>query len=499
MPDWDFFKRAGGSSSRPSGFGWGLQDNCERQEQALDPHRREPSRHQQHSRGREPRRHRASSHEHSQYVYRNDDPNGESDDSDEFNPNDYPKEFWAPASSTSRNHSSSQHGHSGSHSSSRESSNIPSHELSHGHGSSHGYGSSLGPLRGHLMSGGFDPNDLPSEFWEPVAHPSSRGPSRGVVRVPIGRLSGHDRSTSQGYRHNLDEYDEGSWQPIRSGQRLGNGNIPVRFFSLQSGSRHEGRRSSMGTDDMGEIRHLFNSMGMGGPRMDSGGMGSLSSMFGGIMDGPHMGPDADFFGRGSRMGPYGNVFGGRRSGRPSSNHGPGQRFGDERDIYNGRLPSGFITDQRSSSPYSHGEGRIPRAGDSFSTGPSMDIRDIPYNLSIAAGGALVSVAPHCTPLTNPPADATCTICLEGHTTSNPLVTPRVCTHPFHVTCLNDWVNSAANNATGCPVCRKSIVPEGRQLFVENTNGTWIPVHRVGQEESRRGRGPEARRAQSRRQ
>jgi hypothetical protein len=124
----------------------------------------------------------------------------------------------------------------------------------------------------------------------------------------------------------------------------------------------------------------------------------------------------------------------------------------------------------------------------------MGIRDIPQDLHIAAGGALISVAPHCAPLVDPPADAICTICLEGHPAPNPLVTPRVCVHPVHVECLNEWVNSAANNATGCPVCRMKIVPQGRRLFAEDTNGTWIPVHRVGQQESQWGPGPDARRA-----
>jgi hypothetical protein len=345
------------------------------------------------------------------------------------------------------------------------------------------------------MSGGFDPSGI----WEPVACSSPRGPSRGVVRVPVREPSDHGRSASQGHRHDSDEeHDEEPWQPSRSGQRLGNGNIPVRFIPLQSDSCHEGRRSSMDTEDMGEIRHFFNFMGMGGPCMGPGGIGGHSGMLGSIMDGPRMSPDADFFGCGSRIGLHSNVFGGHRSGRPSSfGRGPRQRFGNERDIYSGRLPSGFVTDQRFSSPHSQGEDRIPRAGDRFSTGPSIDIRDIPHNLPIDAGGALVSVASHCTSLTNPPADATCTICLEGHTTSNPLVTPRVCVHPFHIKCLNEWVNSAANNATGCPVCRKLIVPDSRQLFTENTDGTWIPVHRVGQEEFQRGWGLEARRSEGR--
>jgi hypothetical protein len=124
MSNGDFSKRTGGSSHRPSGFGWGLQGYREHQEQALDPQPCEPSRRQQHSRRSEPPRHRASPRERSQYVYRNDD-------SDEFNPNDYPKEFWAPVNPASPDHSNSQHGHYGSHSSSRESSHSSSRESSH--------------------------------------------------------------------------------------------------------------------------------------------------------------------------------------------------------------------------------------------------------------------------------------------------------------------------------------------------------------------------------
>jgi hypothetical protein len=56
----------------------------------------------------------------------------------------------------------------------------------------------------------------------------------------------------------------------------------------------------------------------------------------------------------------------------------------------------------------------------------------------------------------------------------------------------------ANNPKGCPVCRKPIVRGGRQRLAEDTNGMWIPVHLVGQEESQRSRGAEARRAQDRR-
>jgi hypothetical protein len=131
------------------------------------------------------------------------------------------------------------------------------------------------------------------------------------------------------------------------------------------------------------------------------------------------------------------------------------------------------------SPRGDGEGRIPRATHSFSTGQSMDIRDIPQNLHIAAGGALVLVALHCKPLVNPQADATCAICLEDHSTSHSLVKLRVCAHPFHVECLDEWVSSTTNNATGCPVCWKPIVRKGHQLFSEDINGTWVPVHCVG--------------------
>jgi hypothetical protein len=52
MSNGDFSKRTGGSSHRPSGFGWGLQGYREHQEQALDPQPCEPSRRQQHFRRR---------------------------------------------------------------------------------------------------------------------------------------------------------------------------------------------------------------------------------------------------------------------------------------------------------------------------------------------------------------------------------------------------------------------------------------------------------------
>jgi hypothetical protein len=94
--------------------------------------------------------------------------NDESDDSDEFNQDDYPQEFWTPVSSTTRNHSS--HRHSGFHSGSRELSQIPSHEPSRGHKSSRR------PPREYSTSGGFDPNNYPPEFWEPVVCPHLVGP-----------------------------------------------------------------------------------------------------------------------------------------------------------------------------------------------------------------------------------------------------------------------------------------------------------------------------------
>jgi hypothetical protein len=134
--------------------------------------------------------------------------------------------------------------------------------------------------------------------------PPSRGPSRDIVHVPTGRPFGRGHSASYGNGYDSDEeYDEVRWQPSRSGQRLGNHNVSVRSIPFQSGSRHEGHRNSMGTNDRNELRHLFNSMRIGSPRMGSSGMGSHPGMFGNIMDGPRIGPDADSYGHGSRTSP----------------------------------------------------------------------------------------------------------------------------------------------------------------------------------------------------
>ncbi|KAF2787624.1 hypothetical protein K505DRAFT_367196 [Melanomma pulvis-pyrius CBS 109.77] len=145
-----------------------------------------------------------------------------------------------------------------------------------------------------------------------------------------------------------------------------------------------------------------------------------------------------------------------------SEHDRARHYGDGRTSYDGgRRPNTECYSPDPAPPLVR-----------MSNGPPMDMRQLPADTHMVAPGARSSTSQYCNPVQNPSND-TCGICREGHSAREPLVMPCVCTHTFHVSCLDEWVN-----CNRCPTCRRSICPEGRPLYA-NANGVTVPVQRVG--------------------
>jgi hypothetical protein len=70
-------------------------------------------------------------------------------------------------------------------------------------------------------------------------------------------------------------------------------------------------------------------------------------------------------------------------------------------------------------------------------------------------GDRIETAELVTMIISPAEDAECPICYEGAGAEG-LVKPLCCDHTFHLGCLDEWVNSPADNANKCPLCRKTI-------------------------------------------
>lgn len=488
MSNWGVSGRLG-----PSGSGWGLSDYISRQEHAQDSCRNQPS----HIRVyQEPHRRREQS-----------------------------RELFHPEPSRRHQPSGGRFPPESAHR--RE----PSRDRLHSEAIRHSHHSSVGrrPQEEHYYVNASDRSDVFDQGWAPVNPNSSpepsRGsptssrifslPSRGVLAPSRGnglpsegsRLHGFaDFPTGNGGRPSLPAHREQEEDPTDpwafhgEGHRLGQREEPVRSGLNRLHSRHGSRggmqdlEHNMGNLQirMADLQDRMVGLGIGGPR-------SHSDTCGNIMDGPGMDSHGDFNARPSAF------IDGHSSG---SGWGWGLRNFMERQE-SARRPSlftnsrGFHTSGRRSSPREHG--RRPSGHDDevyaphptrIANAPPVDIRQIPSNLPTIAGGAEISTAQYTNPVRNQPADATCAICLDGHSAGNPLVTPRACDHMFHNDCLDHWVNSTANNSGGCPTCRRPIVPE-RPLFA-NHNGILIPLHRVEQGQPHAGvelqgrRGPDSR-------
>ncbi|KAF2707169.1 hypothetical protein K504DRAFT_458616 [Pleomassaria siparia CBS 279.74] len=123
-----------------------------------------------------------------------------------------------------------------------------------------------------------------------------------------------------------------------------------------------------------------------------------------------------------------------------------------------------------------------RNNDILVGGRPLDIREVDHlrpnaGVRVVPAGQAINVADYCNPVHNPAGDAECAICMDGHSAQHPLIATKVCGHTFHANCLDEWVNSTANNSAGCPTCRQPICPE-RPLVAVDRQGGEAPVRRV---------------------
>jgi hypothetical protein len=92
--------------------------------------------------------------------------------------------------------------------------------------------------------------------------------------------------------------------------------------------------------------------------------------------------------------------------------------------------------------------------------PSVDslVSEREENLEVTrvASGARIDIARYLTAVPRPPANSTCSICMDAEPA--PLMKPHCCTHLFHQSCLDDWLNSANENCNKCPICRQEVCP-----------------------------------------